>query len=793
MSIRFDGTGADNLNRAITFSANTGTIMAWVRIVTDRDTYTSFFNPRAVASQEVLIQTDGTGTRIGLWQADFMTTGTNLTVGQWYHLALINSSTACTVYLDGVQDITRAHAAGALTWTQAYFGTNSLATSEALNGNIGIIKVWNATLTVAEINAEKHIILPQRYANISGWWPTFPGERTLDYSRQGNLTQVGTVTDEANPPVSWGASPIVVPSLAVGNVTAEPTTGALTITGQAPTLAASSAAVPTTKALVATALAPTVAITANVTAQPTTGTLAVVGQAPTWSIIGSFAPDTVLAAANLQDTLNNIPPTRIADIDESVDASDGEWWTATAPGAVTDVRVGFETPPATALVGMQQIRVLVRGSSLPARDVTVELWENGVKLTSEVTETVTSDTGQIITLSFPASEITDLADVEVRIVAEACVMAAIIHFVKTDITQRTTSSTTAVELTNYTIAWTDLTAAGFAAGDDVLVRVACKVGNGNANGNSDFTVGFGTTFAGRTDDTSSHWQVEPVGGGAALQYQWFDRKTLVVNENVYFSGLSPTASAAQYDELVVWVIKLGDLTSNDFLYAENAPGTATPTTYDTSGAGATVPATGDWLLFASARFDCVTVSSDVMLAIHDGTTDQSEVRSEGEDATDFHVYGTLAYRAGLAASTTVRVRHRAETASNWNTTHTRIFGLRLDAFEDHDGVHTTNTVTNSVLDAYSEFAGFPAYSKTSTGPFAVVGWPIHNNGAATPDAACRPYGRIQINGSDWPVANANRKAVLGQRPFARHPDGAAALWIQREPGRGHARHRPGLR
>ena len=170
---------------------------------------------------------------------------------------------------------------------------------------------------------------------------------------------------------------------------------------------------------VRSALAPTVAITANVTAQPTTGTLVIVGQAPTWSVIGSFDPNIVLSAANLQDTLSNIPPTRVADIDEPVDASDGEWWTATAPTVVTDVRVGFETPPASALVGTQQIKVLVRATSLPARDVTVELWEDGVKLTSEITEAVTSDTGQIITLSFPASEITDPADVEVRIVAEA--------------------------------------------------------------------------------------------------------------------------------------------------------------------------------------------------------------------------------------------------------------------------------------------------------------------------------------------------------------------------------------
>ena len=81
MSIRFDGTGADNLNRAISFSADTGTIMAWIRIVTDRNAFTSFFNPRQTANQEVLIQTDATGTLLGLWQANVMSTGTTSRLG----------------------------------------------------------------------------------------------------------------------------------------------------------------------------------------------------------------------------------------------------------------------------------------------------------------------------------------------------------------------------------------------------------------------------------------------------------------------------------------------------------------------------------------------------------------------------------------------------------------------------------------------------------------------------------------------------------------------------------------
>ena len=129
-------------------------------------------------------------------------------------------------------------------------------------------------------------------------------------------------------------------------------------------------------------------------------------------------------------------------------------------------------------------------------------------------------------------------------------MAALTHFVKTDITQRSTTSLTAVELTNYTVTWADLTGAGFAAGDDVLVGSRAKFRVALAILIRASAVGFGTTFAGRTEDVSSQWTVEPVAGDAAAQYQWFDRKTLVVNENIYFSASVLVAGTARYDELV---------------------------------------------------------------------------------------------------------------------------------------------------------------------------------------------------------------------------------------------------
>ena len=167
-------------------------------------------------------------------------------------------------------------------------------------------------------------------------------------------------------------------------------------------------------------------------------------------------------------------------------------------------------------------------------------------------------------------------------------MANLTHFVKADTTERTSTNTSAEELTDYTIAWSDLTGAGFAASDDVLILVAVKTWNSSANNNTYFAVGFGTTFAGRSEEADSVQRAEPIGTANGDQYLWFDRRTLVNNENIYFRGQT-TAGTASYNEFVCLVLKLGQLSSNDFIYAETSPSGDAPNTA-TDGASATVPA-----------------------------------------------------------------------------------------------------------------------------------------------------------------------------------------------------------
>lgn len=335
----------------------------------------------------------------------------------------------------------------------------------------------------------------------------------------------------------------------------------------------------------------------------------------------------------------------------------------------------------------------------------------------------------------------------------------ITHYVKSDTaaTSRTSTNTSAEEITQYTINWSDLTGAGFVAGDDVFILTSVKIRGDNANGNYLFGVLFGSTFAGAVEDATSSSRLEPVGTTAATgeQYVWFGRRTLVVNENIYFKA-QVTTGTGTYVEFHTMVLRLGDLTSNDFVYTETSHGGDAPTAYDTNGASVTVPLTGNWWFIANARFLVDAIDDDYMfLAINNGSTDVNEIKSDGEDTADERVIATMAYQDSIASTTVVQARYKVTNSSTHDIQTSKIFGLRLGAFASASGAQNTTTLTHSVLDTFQEFAGFGAYSHPGPGPLLIMGWPIHTINASN---QC-PEGRIQISNSDWPVANANSIAA----------------------------------
>ena len=342
-------------------------------------------------------------------------------------------------------------------------------------------------------------------------------------------------------------------------------------------------------------------------------------------------------------------------------------------------------------------------------------------------------------------------------------MAELVHYVKQDLTARTSTATTAEESTDYTITWANLTGAGFAAGDDVMVLVGVKMRNSNANNSTKFQVGLGTTYAGRADETDSLMVQETAQTSAGgHQYFWMDRRTLVTSENIYFSKWVETGTGT-YETFFCLVLKLGGLSTNDWAYAETTPSGDASVTY-TGGASITTPVSGDWLVFAFTHWliDLANEGLFTRINVNAGTT-VGETQSDSENSADEQVLGTITYQASLGASVSVQVEYRVETAATHDCNSTKVFALRLNAFQDHDGVRSTNTITHSVLDTFQEFAGFPTYSKSTTGNVIALAFPFHTTNESTK----RPYGQVQLSNADWDAANRNRAAAFDNGLAAR--------------------------
>lgn len=205
MAIRFDAI-PDELSRSRLAGAKT--VMAWVYIITDRNSYSAFFG----LDENEIVATDSSGTRLMHWDGSVERTGTNLSTGTWYHLAYTSDGDATgngfAVYLNGVVDISNGARSVAASGATMYLANDPY--DEWLYGRMAHIKMWNAALTAAEIQQEIYTIRPQRLTNLWSWLPVIETgtARTNEWSGSGNTwTQGGSVVDEDGPPVAWGSAP----------------------------------------------------------------------------------------------------------------------------------------------------------------------------------------------------------------------------------------------------------------------------------------------------------------------------------------------------------------------------------------------------------------------------------------------------------------------------------------------------------------------------------------------------------------------------------------------------------
>lgn len=304
-----------------------------------------------------------------------------------------------------------------------------------------------------------------------------------------------------------------------------------------------------------------------------------------------------------------------------------------------------------------------------------------------------------------------------------------------------TTSITAVEHFPATVTWGELVAAGFQAGDDVLIQVSGVLGSTNVSGIARCQVGFGTDFAGRTSDAKSLNSIEVAVNQTSIPnghtFFWMVRRTLVANENIYLAKWSNSESYTCYVEATVQVIRLGDIASNNFVYAAATHTGNAPTAYGTTGASITLPQAGDWIIWGEGYWldDSTTANATQSLLV--GATSYSEVQRQGENVENSWSLGSV-YYGTIAASTVCRVQFKVGTASTHDCTESKIFALRLDQFAFHRGSYSTTPTTMAAASTeYTVYTNSTAYDLLYAMPVQLVSAPIFTvtDATKTPRAA----------------------------------------------------------
>jgi hypothetical protein len=214
-------TGGNYLNSSSPLNSNAPyTTMGWFYFISYSGGYDAIFQMRtpagAIAADNLWLETGTHFLNLAANNGTFVDVFDNvaLALNTWYHLALRRTSvTALEVYLDGVY---RAVATNNITG-RAATGSTRIGDFDGDFSNMRIdgLKSWTAALSAQEIAAERLSISPVRWSNLYRWVPCTRGAATIgaDYSGSGlGYTAIGTITDAAPVPISWGGGDIVVPS-----------------------------------------------------------------------------------------------------------------------------------------------------------------------------------------------------------------------------------------------------------------------------------------------------------------------------------------------------------------------------------------------------------------------------------------------------------------------------------------------------------------------------------------------------------------------------------------------------
>lgn len=229
MAVRFSADGQDYTRTLSLGSQSVYTIACWVKISTDRNTWSCAWNlDNGSAADSIYMETLSDGTTMVVYRNDTgPPTGIAMTVGTWYYTCAVVNSTSLTVYYRAasaatLSNVTDSFSSSGNTLTTLRLG-ESVYGAEWLNGCVQGFRLWTGiAMTADEALRESHSQRPVHWGGLAAWYPLHTAE-TADYSGNGRTLSGGSgATREDGPPIPWGRgnpsprrfSPMVVPEFA---------------------------------------------------------------------------------------------------------------------------------------------------------------------------------------------------------------------------------------------------------------------------------------------------------------------------------------------------------------------------------------------------------------------------------------------------------------------------------------------------------------------------------------------------------------------------------------------------
>lgn len=191
------------------------------------------------------LQNNGTNTRFLLGTGNTYAENrgtTDLSTATWYFVAGVRSASgqrnlyfATMGAVSLTNEISHTNVPSVITESTNEIGAVLSTNLDPFDGRVFAFKCWSAALTTAELIQEMYSRRPQRWANLNRWLPCFNGAgvRAEDWARTGNAIEDGTLTDEDDPPISYG-TPNIVPQFVVAATGGQPASKRMTGVSFAP-------------------------------------------------------------------------------------------------------------------------------------------------------------------------------------------------------------------------------------------------------------------------------------------------------------------------------------------------------------------------------------------------------------------------------------------------------------------------------------------------------------------------------------------------------------------------------